>query len=270
MSDDLFDRANEFLAVFRRGADFTKELVEENARLRLRIATVETRQNDAAQDTGEWTKLRAELLDKIRGLEGERLDALERMHSLEQENAVFASRFVEVEEENNNLASLYVASYQLHSTLNVAEVVKIIIEIVINLVGAQVFAVYVHDEKTGLLEAVASEGEDIAVFPSMSLGEGVVGGAVAAGATHVSGALESSDYGSPIVAIPLRVNDRPIGAIAIFALLVQKDVGLTPLDHELFTLLAGHAATAIFAAQLHSQSERKLSTIQGFIDLLTK
>ena len=42
------------------------------------------------------------------------------------------------------------------------------------------------------------------------------------------------------------------------------------MDHELFTLLAGHAATSIFAAQLYAQSERKLNTIQGFIDLLTK
>jgi hypothetical protein len=35
-------------------------------------------------------------------------------------------------------------------------------------------------------------------------------------------------------------------------------------------VLAGHAATAIFAARLYSQSERKLSTIQSFIDLLTR
>ena len=269
MSDDLFERADEFLAVFRRGAEFTKQLVDENARLRRRLVEVESRQDEAAQDNTEWSKLREELLERIRGLEGERTDVLERMRSLEEENRQFAARFVEVEEENNNLANLYVASYQLHSTLNVAEVVKIIIEIVINLVGAQSFAVYVHDEKTGLLEAVASEGEDVAVFPSMLLGEGVVGSAVASGATYCSGEPTSADFSRPIVAIPLRVNDRPIGAIAIFELLVQKD-GLTPLDHELFTLLAGHAATAIFAAQLHSQSERKLSTIQGFIDLLTK
>jgi putative methionine-R-sulfoxide reductase with GAF domain len=269
MSDDLFERANEFQAMFRRGAEFTKELVDENARLRRRLMEVETRQDDAAQDSGQWAKLRQELLERIRGLEGERSDALERMRALEDENRQFASRFVEVEEENNNLANLYVASYQLHSTLNVAEVVKIIIEIVINLVGAQSFGVYVYDEKTGLLEAVAAEGEDVAVFPSMPLGEGVVGTAVATGATQVSGEPASRDFSRPIVAIPLKVNDRPIGAIAIFELLVQKD-GLTPLDHELFTLLAGHAATAIFAAQLHSQSERKLSTIQGFIDLLTK
>ncbi len=269
MSDDLFDRADEFMSLFRRGAEFTKELVDENARLRRRLVEVESRQDEAAQDPGEWSKLRQELLERIRGLEGERTDVLERMRSLEEENLQFATRFVEVEEENNNLANLYVASYQLHSTLNVAEVVKIIIEIVINLVGAQTFAVYVHDEKTGLLEAVASEGEDVAVFPSMLLGEGTLGLAVASGATSSNGEASSRDYSRPIVAIPLRVNDRPIGGIAIFELLVQKD-GLSPLDHELFTLLAGHAATAIFAAQLHSQSERKLSTIQGFIDLLTK
>ena len=64
-------------------------------------------------------------------------------------------------------------------------------------------------------------------------------------------------------------SERPIGAIAIYRLLQQKD-GFSALDHELFTVLGGHAATALFAARLYSQSERKLNTIQGFIDLLTK
>ena len=41
------------------------------------------------------------------------------------------------------------------------------------------------------------------------------------------------------------------------------------LDEELFALLAGHAATAILAAQLHGQSTRKLNTMQGLIELLT-
>ena len=78
-----------------------------------------------------------------------------------------------------------------------------------------------------------------------------------------------AEGGEPVVCIPLRVEERPIGAIVIYRMLQQKD-GFSPLDHELFTLLAGHAATAIFASRLYAQSERKLSTIQGFIDLLTK
>jgi nitrate/nitrite-specific signal transduction histidine kinase len=266
---DLFERADEFLAVFRRGAEFTRELLEENARLRRRIVEIEDRQQGAAQVDSEWAKLRQELLSRMRGLEHEREDLLERLRALEEENRQFAGRYVEVEEENNNLANLYVASYQLHSTLELPEVLKIIIEIVINLIGAEVFAVYVYDEKSRRLEAVASEGEAVSAFPACTLGEGVVGASLERGEAHCSEPAPSSDYARPIVSIPLRVDDRPIGAIAIFRLLSQKEA-FSPLDHELFTLLAGHAATAIFAAQLHGQSERKLNTIQGFIDLLTK
>ena len=97
----------------------------------------------------------------------------------------------------------------------------------------------------------------------------MVGESVESGETTCGDAMPSDDLDRPIVCIPLRIEERPIGAIAIFELLAQKEA-FTPLDHELFTLLAGHAATSIFAAQLYGQSERKLNTIQGFIDLLTK
>ena len=81
--------------------------------------------------------------------------------------------------------------------------------------------------------------------------------------------VANEDLDQPIVCIPLVVQRRPIGLISIFGLLQQKR-GFSALDHELFTVLGGHAATALFAARLYSQSERKLNTIQGFIDLLTK
>jgi hypothetical protein len=273
MTDDdrreAHKRADEFVALFRRGAEFTKELLEENERLRRRLMEVQDRQNYAAQDSTEWSKLREELLGRIRGLESEKHDVLERLRALEEENRQFADRYLEIEEENNNLANLYVSSYQLHSTLDLSEVLKIIIEIVINLIGAEIFAVYVLDEKTRQLEPLAAEGAGLDVFPRVALGTGAVGESVEGGETLCADARPSDDLASPIVCIPLRVDGRPIGAIAIFRLLVQKD-SFTPLDHELFTLLAGHAATAICAAQLHGQSERKLNTIQGFIDLLTK
>jgi hypothetical protein len=57
--------------------------------------------------------------------------------------------------------------------------------------------------------------------------------------------------------------------LAVYKLFVQKRC-FDDIDYELFTLLAGHAATAIFASKLYSESERKLTTIQGFLDLLTK
>lgn len=267
--NDVFERADEVLSLFRRGAEFTRELLQQNQSLRERLVQLESRQEDAAQDTGEWGKLRSELLEKIQGLECERQDVLERVGALEDENRQFAARYLEIEEENNALANLYVASYQLHSTLELTEVLKIVIEIVINLIGAEVFAVYVLDEKSNRLEPVASEGAELSAIPHETLGSGVVGDSVANGETSCQELDGAVDWTRPLVSIPLRVDDRAIGAIAIFKLLAQKDE-FTPLDHELFTLLAGHAATAIFAAQLFGHSERKLNTIQGFIDLLTK
>ena len=272
MSNDkkeAFGRAEEFVALFSRGAEFTKQLLQENERLRGKLSDVEDRQNYAAQDNVDWEKLREELLARIAGLENEKQDVLDRLRAVEEENRQFAGRYLEIEEENNNLANLYVASYQLHSTLDLSEVLKTIIEIVINLIGGEVFAVYVLDEKTNQLSPVASEGKGLSAFPMVPLGSGVVGESVESGETACDDALPSDDLERPIVCIPLRIEERPIGAIAIYKLLVQKD-SFAPLDHELFTLLAGHAATSIFAAQLFAQSERKLNTIQGFIDLLTK
>ena len=271
MSEDrskIFARADEVLNLFKRGAEFTKELIQENERLRRSLVDIEMRQTFAAQDPDQWDKLREELLQRIKSLEAERQSSLERLRTLEEENRQFATRHVEIEEENNNLANLYVASFQLHSTLDLSEVVKVVTEIVINLVGAETLAIYLMDEKTNSLQAVASEGMNLSSFPPVALRSGVIGGAVALGQTVCAEGSGDHSVNSPLVCIPLRVQDRPIGAIAIYKLLQQKE-SFAPLDHELFTLLGGHAATAIFSARLYSQSERKRNTIQGVIDLLT-
>jgi len=271
MSDDrseYSERGDAVLAVFRRGAEFTRELIAENERLRAELSRVRERQHHAAQDPQDWDKLLARISD----LEQEKESIAARLRSLENENHQFAERYVEIEEENNNLANLYVASYQLHSTLDPSEVIKIILEIVINLIGAETFCVYLHSQRDGTLEPVACEGAPLSHFPRVRLGQGSVGGSLERGTVHTLDprrAAAPGEGGEPIVAIPLGVDERPIGAIAVYQLLQQKD-GFSPLDQELFTLLAGHAATAIFASQLFSQSERKLHTIQGFIDLLTK
>jgi GAF domain-containing protein len=78
---------------------------------------------------------------------------------------------------------------------------------------------------------------------------------------------EPTPFALPIAVIPLKIKDSVIGVVSINKLLVQKQA-FTAMDHELFKLLAGHAATAIFAAKLYSTSERKLTTLQGFLDML--
>jgi nitrate/nitrite-specific signal transduction histidine kinase len=272
MSDDrenLVSRAHEFLQLFKRGADFTKELLRENERLRRRLAQVEEQQQQAARSPEDWSKLRMELLARIQGLESEYASVRERLVEVEAENRQFADRYLEIEEENNNLANLYVASQQLHSSLDLEEVLNIIIEIVINLVGAEVFAVLMLDEGGDVLRAVAAEGVDVSEVPDAPLEGSPLGAAVVGMETVCFDDTDGSALSRPLVCIPLGIEGRPVGAIAIHRLLEQKD-GFSDMDHELFNVLSRHAATAIYAARLFSQSERKPGAIQGCIDLPTK
>jgi nitrate/nitrite-specific signal transduction histidine kinase len=265
MSDEA--RAEKFLELFNKGKEFTEELLRENQRLRFRIASLETDQ----ASTEEVLRLRAE----IQQLTEENRRIAQRFREVEEENKDFANRYIEIEEQNNNLANLYVASYQLHSTLDFREVIQIVQEIVINLIGAESFAILLLDEKTNELKTIACEGED--VMPgiegiSARLGEGVLGEVAKTGESYyINQDVEGSSkvtLEKPLAAVPLKIKEHVIGLIAIFKLLQQKD-SFSAVDYELFSLLAAHAATAIFSSKLYSQSERKLNTIQSFLDLLT-
>lgn len=264
-------RAEELLQIFKKGAEFTESLLKENEKLRYKIVRLEEENKILKRRLTEGGR-GEELLRKIRELEREKEEILERFKEVEAENRDFAAKYVEIQEENNALANLYVASYQLHSTLDFREVLQIIMEIIINLIGAEIFAIFLLDEKTGMLTAVASEGVERDELPSIPLGKGVIGKAVRRGENYFAKNIivsEPLELMNPIVVVPLRIKERIIGAIVVYKLLKQKE-SFTNVDYELFSLLAGQAATAIFGSKLYTESERKLSTIQGFINLLTK
>src|SRR5947209_17979755 len=259
-------RAEKFLELFNKGKEFTEELLKENQRLRYRLASMET--EGASRE--EVDRLRGE----IQQLTDENRRLAKRFREVEEENKDFANRYIEIEEQNNNLANLYVASYQLHSTLDFKEVIQIVQEIVINLIGAEAFAILLLDEKTNELKTIACEGEDVVggiETISVRLGEGILGSVAKTGESYyINQDVEGGEVTleKPLAAVPLKIKEHVIGLIAIYKLLQQKD-SFSAVDYELFSLLAAHAATAIFSSKLYSQSERKLNTIQSFLDLLT-
>ncbi|QWV94185.1 GAF domain-containing protein [Geomonas oryzisoli] len=264
----VHSRGEEFLQVFKKGAEFTQELLRENERLRFRVLELEKSQvTGDAPPASELKKLN----ERIADLEQEKQEILDRIKHVEEENQDFAARYLEIEDENNNLANLYIASYQLHSTLDFKEVLQIITEIIINLIGAEEFAIMLLDEKSDELQAVSTEGIERSEIPAFRLGKGIIGSVAQSGENHFASDFDSyeRDFSAPMVCIPLKIKEHVIGVLAIYKLLMQKKE-FAAVDYELFTLLAGHAATAIFSSRLYSDSERKLSTIQGFIDLLTK
>jgi transcriptional regulator with GAF, ATPase, and Fis domain len=274
MSDEretsILHRGEEFLQIFKKGAEFTQELLRENERLRYRNAALEEEARSRGDDTGGPPEVVEVLRTKASRLEAELEKIHNRFREVEAENQDFAQRYVEIEEENNNLANLYIASFQLHSTLNFKEVLQIILEIVINLIGAEQFGVLLLDEKTDTLSPVASEGIEVSELPSVILGQGIIGQVAQSGENFIAKDLGvHADLLNPLVCIPLKIKDHIIGVLVLYKLLEQKSQ-FADVDYELFTLLAGHAATAIFSSRMYSESERKLSTIQGFMNLLTK
>ena len=266
MSDE--SRAEKFLEIFNKGKEFTEELLRENQRMRFRVAELEAEQAGLTHE--ELRRLR----EQVARLADENRQIQQRFEVVEEENKDFVNRYHEIEEQNNNLANLYVASYQLHSTLDFREVIQIVQEIVINLVGAEAFSILLIDEKTGELRSIAWEGNEVVAgldTISTRVGEGILGEVAKSGESYyVSPDADSASITleKPLAAVPLKIKEHVIGLIVIYKLLQQKDA-FTAVDYELFSLLAAHAATAIFSSKLYSQSERKLNTIQSFLDLLT-
>ncbi|GMT47242.1 MAG: hypothetical protein IEMM0007_0808 [bacterium] len=261
----ILKKADEFLQIFKKGEEFTRDLLKENEDLRFRIAELEEAH---AQDSNA-AKIR-NYEDHIRMLEDETESLKKRFRKVETENRDFAQKYVLVAEENNNLANMYVASYQLHSTLDYEEVLKIVLEIIINLIGARKFSVMLLDERLEDLEPIASEGIGMDNSTKIPIGDGVTGEVVREGESYFSDDpihTESEDPAKPIVCIPLKIKEHVIGVIAIYSFLDQK-TGFSNVDYELFNLLAGHAATAIFSSRLYSRSESEFTTIRNFLELL--
>jgi len=261
--------AEEFLQMFKKGAEFTQELLKENERLRYQLLRLQEMGKTGLRNNEQEPEL-IHLRHKISELEREKQTILDRIKEIEAENLDFANRYVVIESENNILANLYLASYQLHSTLDFLEVIKTIKEIIINLVGAEEFAVLLLDEKTGKFQLAGAEGVDPERLAVVDLDTGVIGTVGRTGKNYFGDAITTRavEDDAPLACIPLKIRDHVIGVIAIYKLLEAKN-HFSEVDQELFSLLAGHAATAIFASRLYSDSERKLSTIQGFIKVLT-
>lgn len=263
--EGLTKKVDEIVQMFKKGEEFTKELLRENEKLRYKIAQLE----ESLKLSTNEAKIQF-YEERIKALEAEINSLMERYRKVEEENKDFATKYVEVEEQNNALANLYVASYQLHSTLDYEEVLRIVIEIIINLIGAESFSIFLIDDKTNEIVPVAAEGVSLESVPRIKIGEGIIGDVVRKGESYFAADLTvkgDAFKSMPIACIPMKIKEHVIGVIAIYSLLMQKR-GFTNVDYELFNLLAGHAATAIFSSKLYTQSERKLTTIQSFLELL--
>ena len=210
------------------------------------------------------------LRGRLEQLQQEQSGLQQRMEELEKENREFATQCVQIQEQNQAITNVYVASHRLHATLDPPGVMKMIMEILIELVGAEEFGILLLDEKKSTLNLVAGEGvRERLPSESLPAGEGVVGEVSASGEPFffTPKSAREEEVGLPLAAIPLNVEDQPVGVIVIYKLLSHKS-SFSEVDHQLLQLLAAHAATALVSARLHSSLDRKVKTMEGFLQLM--
>ena len=167
-----------------------------------------------------------------------------RLAAVEAENRRMCDEYVHLQEKSTTIAQLYVALDRLHGGVARAEALAAIQEIVINVVGSEELAVF--ERQGDALVLALGFGVDPAPLQGLRVGEGVIGRVAASGRLYVAGRDAEPDarHGDLTACIPLQVEGRVVGVIAIWRLLGHKP-GLDARDQSMFDLLSAHAGLAL-------------------------
>lgn len=263
---DLTRERESFVRQFiRRGVELTEGLLEENERLREQLDAA-TEQNALLRAQIASDDAIRDLLRKIETLESERRALLERSSELEATSQQSADRNLEVEQELHDLANLYIASSHLHSTLSARGVMRHLSELLQQLVGAEVFAIWlVRGER---IVPIGADGVALGSLAALQKGEGVVGEVLLTGLPRIAEAPQpGGTLEAPIAAIPLMVRDVGVGAITIATVFEQKPAWAA-VDRELFHLMGTHAGPALIAANLYSREPGAHEALKGLLEQL--
>src|SRR5882724_7371169 len=263
---DLKTERDEFLKKFSRGSQLTEDFLKEHERMQNRLQDLES-ENAGLRAKVEADQAVRELLQKIELLEHEKSELTSRYREAEAISTEFTARVQEVESEFSNLANLFVASNQLHSSLSPRGVTRRIKEVLAQLVGAERYAMYLVNPEGEQLIPIASEGVAGHELVPVRIAGTRIGDVLKKGSASVADSDPSQGtLQNPPAVIPLSVDDRVVGTIAIFSTLAQKNK-FDQVDFELFKLLGQHAAQALVAASLFAQADHKLPGLEAFLDL---
>lgn len=264
---DLHQQKEEFLRNLGIGSRLSEEMLAEYEHLleRLRALESENAQLRAAVETNQAV---SQLLAKIERLEREKEELVHKFRAVEASTSGFSERFQEIESELGNLANLLVASRQLHASLSPRGVMRRVKEVLAQLVGAERYAIYfANGDKTALVP-IASEGlkgEELANFATNS---GALGDVFSSGRSLIVDDADPSQgtLANPPAILPLTVDEKTVGVIAVYSTLAQK-TRFDTVDYELFNLLGTQAAWALVSATLFAAAEHRLPGLEAFVDL---
>lgn len=156
-----------------------------------------------------------------------------------------------VEAELAHLVRLRVATQRLHETLHPLELLDILQDLLINLVGSEMLGIFEREGAELVLRV--SLGIDAERFRRLPLeAEGPIGRSARTGASWLDElmAAESAQKRTegPCACVPLRLGGHVLGMMVLFGLLPHKP-RLEPEDRELLELLAAEGGRALYCAR---------------------
>jgi len=155
----------------------------------------------------------------------------------------------DAEAETHELASLYIAARQMLGTHDPRDVLRAVVEILVNFIGAKTFALYLRDETGTVLRPVVGHGLHIEDMPAAGA-ESTIGQVFLTREPPVGDDIAPAPLdGPPRLAVPLRLGDTSVGVVAVWAFLAHK-AELYDVDRALLDLISTHAAHALEAARL--------------------
>lgn len=264
---DLSQERDQFLRTFSKGAQLTREFVEEYEALQRQLQSLQA-ENGRLRAAIEADDAIRDLLKKIEALEAEKRELLSHYRRVEEVQSDFNARFREMEDDFANLANLFVASSSLHSSLSPRAVTRRLKEVLEQLVGGEQFGVYLVGRDGRSLDPIATQGLPVDLPAPERLAEGMLVEVARSGVARIDDEADPSlgTLEKPPAVFPLQIDDNIVGVVAIFRSFAQK-TKFSTVDFELFKLLGQHAAAALMSSGLYAQAERKLPGSEAFGDL---
>lgn len=186
---------------------------------------------------------REEMLEgENRALKAEVVELRGRCTALDGRFAELRRAVDEIGNHAGALENLFVASSRLHAATDLPETLRVVADILRDLVGARRYTVYMMDDRDQLVAILRDENDTGATAPPASRGG--------------------------FASVDLKLGDRKVGLVTIHELLAQKQ-GLTGLDHELLGLVGQQAAPALLASRLLAERDQRTAVLRDFVKFLS-
>ncbi len=205
------------------------------------------------------------LKKEIRRLEAELVDMRHKIDVIQEEKEVLADHSHTLEEQITVFVNMTVTFQRLFSSRNYVEVIGIVKEILINLIGVEQYEIHVIDKKKNAFVLITREGKK---YKASKEDERMISNTINEGLLFVSDKKRLQEKRIPVACIPLKIDKDVLGIIIINQLLSQKDQ-FTQYDKEMFELLGTYVSAALYFTKINwiIETEVRGKLREGVIDL---